>query len=54
MGVDLRVEHPAGVVSEVGDEDALGVEGPDLPVDPVAGVGVIVDPVDHRCHRCHR
>ena len=27
VGVDLGVEDPAGVVAEVGDEDAFGVEG---------------------------
>ena len=39
------------MVAEVGDEDALGVEGADLPVDPVAGVGVAFDPADHRGDR---
>ena len=48
MGVELRVEGPAGVLAEGGGDDPLGVEDADLAVDPVPGVGVPFDPVRHR------
>ena len=51
MGVQLGVQRPAGVLAEAGGGDALGVEGAHLAVDAVAGVGVVLDPVDHGRHR---
>jgi hypothetical protein len=51
VGVQLGVERPAGLLAEAGGGDALGVEGAHLAADAVAGVGVLLDPVDHGRHR---
>lgn len=51
MGVKLRVESAGGVLAEGGGDDAFGVDDGDLAVDAVAGVGVVLDPTDHRRHR---
>ena len=47
VGVELGVERPAGVLAETGRGDAFGVNGRHLATDAVAGVGVILNPVDH-------
>ncbi len=46
MGVDLRVEGAARVLSEERGDDPLRVDDGDLAADAVAGVGVSFDPVD--------
>ena len=51
MGVQLRVERAAGVLTEGGGHDALGVDDRDLAADAVAGVGVPLDPAGHRSDR---
>ena len=51
MGVELRVERPAGVLPEHRGDDPLGVDDGDLATDPVAGVGVAFDPSGERGDR---
>ena len=51
VGVELRVERPAGVLAEHRRDDPLGVDDGDLAADPVAGVGVTFDPSGERSDR---
>lgn len=48
MGVQLRVERAAGVLSEGGGHDALRVDDRDLAADSVPGVGMPFDPAGER------
>ena len=48
VGVDLRVERPAGVLSKRGRHDSLGVDHRHFPTDPVPGVRVPFDPAGER------
>ena len=51
MGVQLRVELSAHVLAKRHRHDPLRVDRVDLPMHAVAGVGVVLDPVDHRRDR---
>ena len=51
MGVQLRVDRPAGVLTKRRRHDPLGVDHRDLAADPEPGVGVSLDPADQRRHR---
>ena len=48
VGVKVRVECSRGVLAERRCDDALGVDDRDFAVDPESGVGVRLDPSDHR------
>ncbi len=48
VGVDLRVERPAGVLPERGRDDPLSVDHRHFPTDPVPGVRVPFDPTGER------
>lgn len=50
--MDLGVVRPAGVLTEGGSDQAAGVDGPDLPVDPVPAVGVLLNPTERRGDGC--
>jgi hypothetical protein len=45
------VEGQAGVLTERRRDQPVGVDGPDLPVDPVAAVGMILDPPERGSNR---
>lgn len=51
VGVDLRVVRPAGVLAKRGSDQAAGVDGPHLAIDPIATVGVVLDPPERRSDR---
>ena len=52
VGVDLGVMRPAGVLTEGSGDQAVGVDGPDLPVDSVPAVGVVLDPTERGGDGC--
>ena len=49
MCVELGVERPAGVLAEPGGDDPFRADDRDPPADPVAGVGVALDPLSQCC-----
>lgn len=49
--VQLRVVRPAGVLAKRGRDQAAGVDDPHLAIDPVATVGVVLDPPERRGDR---
>ena len=51
VSVQLRVEGPAGVLTEQPHHDPLGVDRDYLAVAAHSGVGVGLDPAEHRLHR---
>ena len=51
MRMQLRVQRPTGVLPERGGHDPLNVDDRDLTTDPVAGVGVGLDPPGQFPHR---
>jgi len=48
VGVDLRIERTAGVLSEQRGDDPVGVDDRDLAADAVPGVGMSFDPAHER------
>src|SRR5690606_37979510 len=51
VGVDLRVVRPAGVLAESGTYQAPGVDGPDLAINAVPAMRVVLDPPESSCDR---
>ena len=51
VGVQLRVEFAAGVLTEHTHHDSLGIHRHHLAVVPHPGVGMGFDPLKHRLHR---
>ncbi len=51
MGVQLGIELPARVLSKHTHHDPLGVHTHDVAVVTHSGVGVGLDPAEHRLHR---
>jgi hypothetical protein len=54
VGVDLRIVSPAGVLAEGRTDDAVSIDSPDLAVDPIAAVGMILDPPERGRHHPER